>query len=377
MPRIFVFFIGKHDKHAQRNLANTIENPIREDTVFSTFTPSQRKELEQIRERGNGFYAWGAVPGPKNIEHWRDMSTGDYVLCVQDNVYRYAAQVLDKYDRRRFAESVWGTRDGIHTWQYMYFLTEPVEVNGSVPQAAKYLNAGYRGFVKINDDKVAEIISEFGSVDEFIHQVLGGPRGGTTPVPQDIEESEAPDTVLEVATSGNVNARARLRTAPSARRIISREILERARHNADRIGQRGEQFVHHHVTILKNRGDVEDFEWVSHENAGSAFDFWIRRYGKRVLLDAKSTESTFANKIHVSLGELRQMSNGLVRYDIYRVFEMNEATAKLRVAEDVRDWALSVIDILDGLPEGITVDSISVPPSSLPFGPTIEVHLLE
>jgi hypothetical protein len=333
--------------------------------------------LEQIQKRGNGFYAWGAVSGPKNIENWRDMSTGDYVLCVQDNAYRYAAQVLDKYDRPRFAESVWGTRDSIHTWQYMYFLTEPVEVNGSVPNAARYLNAGYRGFVQINDRKVAAIISEFGTVDEFIHQVLGGPKGGTSPVPQDIEESEAPDTVLEVATSGNVNARKRLRTAPSARRMISREILERARHNADRIGQLGEQFVHHHMTILRNRGDVEDFEWVSRANAGSAFDFWIRRDGERVLLDAKSTETDFDNTVHVSLGELRQMSNGVERYDIYRVFEMNDATAKLRVAEDVRDWASAIIDVLDELPEGVIADNISVPPSTLHFGPTMEVHLRE
>src|SRR5215210_7761274 len=77
----------------------------------------------------------------------------------------------------------------------MYFLTEPVQVNRRVPEVADYLNAGYRGFTKIHPKKVDAILNEFGSVDEFIHQVLGGPRGGTgatrvlSPVTQrDIEE---------------------------------------------------------------------------------------------------------------------------------------------------------------------------------------------
>ena len=40
------------------------------------------------------------------------MKPGDYVLCVSDNAYHYAARVLAKYDRRQFAKRVWGTKDG-------------------------------------------------------------------------------------------------------------------------------------------------------------------------------------------------------------------------------------------------------------------------
>jgi hypothetical protein len=118
------------------------------------------------------------------------------------------------------------------------------------------------------------------------------------------------------------------------------------------------------------------FTKIHRENAGSAWDFSVCRDGERLLLDAKSTESNFNNKLHISLGELRQMSYGTERYDIYRVFEMSEATAKLRIAEDLRDWARAIIEVLDNLPEGVTADNISVPPSYLPFGPTVEVYLL-
>jgi predicted restriction endonuclease len=62
------------------------------------------------------------------------------------------------------------------------------------------LNAGYRSFTKIYPKKVDTILNEFGSVDEFIHQVLGGPKGGTSaarifsPITQrDIEELDSAD----------------------------------------------------------------------------------------------------------------------------------------------------------------------------------------
>ncbi len=37
MTQIFAFVIGKHDKHAHRNLANSVENAIDDETVFGSF----------------------------------------------------------------------------------------------------------------------------------------------------------------------------------------------------------------------------------------------------------------------------------------------------------------------------------------------------
>jgi hypothetical protein len=70
-PRIFVF-TARNNK-AQRNLSISIENQIEEKPVFGSFAPALREELERIRDEGNGFYAWGAVPGPRNIPNWKAM----------------------------------------------------------------------------------------------------------------------------------------------------------------------------------------------------------------------------------------------------------------------------------------------------------------
>jgi hypothetical protein len=198
MPQIFVFTAGNPE--AQRHVADTIERPIYEETVLNSFPPAYRQELESIQEEGNGFYAWGAVPGEMNIARWEAMEGGDYALSSYGNAYRHAARVLAKYDNARFAERVWGTDHEGQTWQYMYFLSEPVRVDRRVPEVADYLNAGYRGFTKIHPEKVDAILDEFGSIDEFIHDVLGGPRGGTGATrvffrvtQRDIEELDSAD----------------------------------------------------------------------------------------------------------------------------------------------------------------------------------------
>jgi len=146
--------------------------------VLGSFASTQQKELERIREEANGFYAWSAVPGPQNLRHWKIMKPGDYVLCVSGSIYHYAARVIAKYNRRQFAKRLWGTKDGGETWKYMYFLTEPDEVDGHVLDTASYLRRGYFGFTKISDENVNQILSDFGSVDNFIHKRLNGPESG-------------------------------------------------------------------------------------------------------------------------------------------------------------------------------------------------------
>jgi len=69
MTQIFVFVAGNPE--AQRHVAETIESSMDEEMVFNSFPPAYREELETIREEGNGFYAWGAVPGEMNTPRWK------------------------------------------------------------------------------------------------------------------------------------------------------------------------------------------------------------------------------------------------------------------------------------------------------------------
>lgn len=184
------------------------------------------------------------------------------------------------------------------------------------------------------------------------------------------------DTVIDAATVGDEQDTAGLRSPPSSKRV-SRDLLLRAKSNFDRVGELGEQFVNSYLTKLKADAVIEELEWSSRDNAASPYDFRMRVGGEWVLIDVKATESSFNNRIHVSLSELRQMGYGSEKYDLYRVFEMDDASAKLRIAENMKDWAKSVVDVLAGLPARVTAGSVTVPPPDLPFGSEIEVEMFK
>ena len=202
-PKIFVFTAGNPE--ARQHLADSIQDPIKdaEAKVFGNFDRPHHEELRRIEDEGRGFYAWGAVPGVRNIPTWEQMERGDFVLCVYDNAYRYVARLLAKHDNPECAEAIWGTNDEEQTWRYMYFLTEPIEVYQPLHEFEGYLNSAYRGFTRIADARLSEIEEDYGSIEELIREILeyegeglpGGLQLGTSPSEKIAEESLQVDDI--------------------------------------------------------------------------------------------------------------------------------------------------------------------------------------
>ena len=126
MTQMFIFTAG--NRNARKHLSDSIERPVDPEIVFGTFPEHQHEELREVCEWGNGFYAWGTVPGQYNTPNWQAMKPGDFVFCVYDATYHYVCRLVAKYDNEQFAETVWKRDEKGRTWQLMYFLTEPVEV---------------------------------------------------------------------------------------------------------------------------------------------------------------------------------------------------------------------------------------------------------
>lgn len=170
MPNLFIFTAGNTE--AQAHLDSSIKRPIDSAVVFQSFKQDNQDELQNIHDTAGGFYAWGATPGSRNISQWNSMKTGDNVLCVFKNKYKYHAKVLGKYHNKELASQVWGTDQNGNTWEYMYFLTKPKEIDIHVGQLGNYLNQRYMGFTKISDKRINSIFEKYGSLDEFINQVF-------------------------------------------------------------------------------------------------------------------------------------------------------------------------------------------------------------
>ena len=164
------------------------------------------------------------------------------------------------------------------------------------------------------------------------------------------------------------DAQARLRVFHRAGRTMSQEELKAARQKADEIGKAGEELIAAYFEDCLDNQAINDYEWVSRQNAVAPYDFkLLDTSGVTSLLDVKSTSKDFTAPLHISVAEIIVMANAPERYDLYRVYSLNEKGGKLRIARDMRGFAKSLIDVLGALPAGVQVDGISVDPARIKF----------
>jgi hypothetical protein len=167
-------------------------------------------------------------------------------------------------------------------------------------------------------------------------------------------------------------------TRRRAGRGISPEEFVRSREAAEQTGVMGEELLKFHFEQQLLDGRLELFEWSSSINAVSPFDFCLNKPGgQRRLVDAKSTSGAFKNALHLSYAELLRAVSGPEPYDIYRLYEVTETSAKLRVAEDIGSVLQSLLEVVSSLPDGVSVDSFSINPVLLPFDGAVHTILLD
>jgi hypothetical protein len=86
----------------------------------------------------------------------------------------------------------------------MYFLTEPIEVYQPLYEFEAYLHSRYQGFTRIADARLQEIEEDYGSVEEFVKEILqyegeglpGGLQPGTSGSEKIAQESLEVDDVV-------------------------------------------------------------------------------------------------------------------------------------------------------------------------------------
>ena len=230
------------------------------------------------------------------------------------------------------------------------------------------------------------LVSQAAVADRIVHDGLAALLGGRSmvavtlaqlqPIADRLGDDTHPfheltlDAELEDAALGGVRGATTLRRR-QATRTLSREELQRARRVAEEVGRSGEEFVLQHLIHLKSTAAILDFTWTANTNAVSPYDFLVLMpNNQQIAIDVKSTSGEFERPIHISGAELIEMTAER-RYDIYRVYELSDASAMLRISESVGTFAATVLASFDHLPAGVRVDGISVDLAALQFGPAL------
>lgn len=205
----------------------------------------------------------------------------------------------------------------------------------------------------------AMIALKYAEIEELIAKAVPDVRH---PILELLLESD-----LEDAAKAGPQGLSRLYRRRSGRRLSKSDLADALR-RVEELGQVGEEFVNAHFEESKAKGRIANFQWESQENAVSPYDFWYEQDAHKSLLDVKATSGGFERIIHISLPELFAMRDSPERYYIYRVYEVGEGGAKLRISKEMRGFADSVLKVLAKLPSGVNSDGISLSPSMLDFG---------
>ena len=153
-------------------------------------------------------------------------------------------------------------------------------------------------------------------------------------------------------------------------RKVTKEELQQAKENLERVGREGEELVSSHLSTQKKKKMIEDFEWTSDSNATASYDFAIIRNGQiEIKIDVKSTAGKLDNPVHVSMAELKEMVDSRSPYEIYRIHAISNGSGILSISQDMRKFAQSVYECLKHLPQGVVPDGFSIDPVVLSLGP--------
>jgi transcriptional regulator with XRE-family HTH domain len=135
--------------------------------------------------------------------------------------------------------------------------------------------------------------------------------------------------ILEDAAVGGFEGIRKLKKRRQTRGV-SQEELNKAKRSAELVGRLGEEILNGWLETEKQANRIRDYRWISAENAIAPYDFeLIENSGLIRNIDAKSTAGDFKNPIHISIGELYEMTDGKTPYDLYRLYMVTETSARL------------------------------------------------
>lgn len=218
---------------------------------------------------------------------------------------------------------------------------------------------GHKGMLEIDADDLARLLSSI-TIQER-HPIL------------DFFDSDA----LEDAAQGGLEGVIKLRRRRQ-NRGVSREELARARQSAEHIGRLGEEILNAWLEERSHGKTGAEHRWNADTNAVAPYDFTLMNNGQEIRrIDAKSTAGDFSNTVHVSMAELIEMAEGELPYDLYRLYSISQNSARLRIAGDMKPFAAEILGKLDGLPQGVRIDGISIAPDTLKFEDEITIDLAD
>lgn len=175
MRKVFLLPFGGPEayKHYQDTIAR--KRSLKEAAKF--FGADEINTLYRLYH-GREYAVWGARNTEGNINVYRKMDLGDYVIFVGQGKVSLVAEVSFKANSPAMAEYLWSKNTADETWENIYFLINEREVN--VPMEKLNSLLGYKenfrpqGFAAIDEGKLNIFQKHYGDIADVLVRLSQG-----------------------------------------------------------------------------------------------------------------------------------------------------------------------------------------------------------
>ncbi len=180
-----------------------------------------------------------------------------------------------------------------------------------------------------------------------------------------------PDAVFEAAledaaAGGVAGSRCLNELSGAGIRRVDAATLSRTRQRDDESAAVGEDLIASLLEREQAEGRVAFHVWVSKTNAASPYTFSVTEAsGSCAHISVKTTTGEMERALHVSAAELMDAASGIAPWRIFRVYQLNPGSARLRRSADLSALAKEIIEHSVSLPRGVSTDGFSIDPALL------------
>ncbi len=157
-------------------------------------------------------------------------------------------------------------------------------------------------------------------------------------------------------------------------RKIRKYDVHRAQKLFTEIGKQGEEFVAEYFDKLKYNNQIKNYSWLNKSSeSGFPYDFYYQDLSDNVIyLDVKTTKFDFKQRIIYSNKEIEfalSLPNNC--YNIYRVYNLTEINANLRICRNCANYFNSINGNILTIQRNLNSINTDIQSISISFEPTV------
>jgi hypothetical protein len=176
---VFLLYMPPGNAEAMVHYEDTIVKRVSLERLSPFLSANLKARLIGVFGR-DPIAVWGSQGGPRNRANFERMSPGDDILIVEGQRIKLIGKIAVKTENAALSRELWKSLrgSGSTTWELIYFIANPRELNVPFVEFCKLLGYGrryrLRGFTTVAADKLEEFYQRYDDLYSILVRIQDG-----------------------------------------------------------------------------------------------------------------------------------------------------------------------------------------------------------